>query len=171
MSQSKWVVGLLLGAGLALTGIVSAEPISKDAYKAENDRIDAQYKADKDACSAKSGNAKDVCIQRAKAKEKVAKADNLAAYKDTEKARYDARIAKAEADYAVASEKCDDLAGDQKTACVKEAKAAEARAKADAKSSHVASGPSRTASKPKVRSDDTAADKRERSTTATPGSR
>ena len=89
--------------------------------------------ADKEACDSKSGNAKDVCIERAKAKEKVAKADNLAAYKNTAKARQDARIARAEADYAVASEKCDDLQGDQKDACVKEAKAAEAKAKAEAR--------------------------------------
>lgn len=164
MSQSKWIIGLLAGAGLALTGAVAAAPISKDQYKAENDRIEAAYKADKDACAGKNGNAKDVCIQRAKAKEKVANAENLAAYKDTAKARQDARIAKAEADYSVATEKCDDLNGDQKDACVKEAKAAEARAMADAKATHVSS----QTSTPKTRGDDTAQDKRERTARSQP---
>ena len=167
MSQSKWIIGVLVGAGLALTGTAGAAPISKDAYKAENDRIETQLKADKDACSAKTGNAKDVCIERAKAKAKVAKAENVAAYKDTEQARHDARIAKAEADYSVAKEKCDDLTGDRKDACQKEAKAVEARAKADAKPTHVASAPTTTATrKPIHRHDDTAADKQERGTAA-----
>ena len=42
-------------------------------------------------------------------------------------------IAKAEADYRVAKEKCDDSAGNAKDVCLKEAKAAEAAAKAEAK--------------------------------------
>ena len=163
MSQSNWIIGVLAAAGLALTGAAAAAPISKDQYKAENARIEAAYKADKDACAGKNGNAKDVCIERAKAKEKVAKAENEAAYKDTEKARYDARIAKAEADYSVASEKCDDLSGNQKDACVKEAKAAEARAKADAKATHVSS-----ATGARQRADDTAQDKRERTARSQP---
>jgi hypothetical protein len=164
MIHSKLIIGLLAGAGLAFTGAAAAAPISKDAYNAENKRIEATYKVDKEACSSKSGNAKDVCIERAKAKEKVAKAENEAALKDTEQARIDARVAKAEADYAVASEKCDDLSGDRKDACVKEAKAVEARAKADAKAGHAmnTTTTTRTAAEPRLRHDDTAADKRER---------
>src|SRR5262245_36018149 len=135
--MSKLLISLLAGAGIAFAAGAGAAPITKEAYGAEKDRIEAAYKADKDACSKMSGNAKDVCVEEAKAKEKVAKADNEAAYKDTEPARYDARIARAEAAYAVAKEKCDDLSGNQKDVCVKEAKAAETKAKADAKVAHV----------------------------------
>lgn len=49
-------------------------------------------------------------------------------YKPTVKTHYDARIAKAEADYDVARERCDDLAGNKKDVCVKEAKAASGKA-------------------------------------------
>ena len=42
-------------------------------------------------------------------------------------------MAKAETTYAVAKERCDDLSGNPKDVCVKEAKAAEVKAKADAK--------------------------------------
>jgi hypothetical protein len=42
-------------------------------------------------------------------------------------------VAKAESAYAVAKEKCDDLAGNTKDVCVKEAKAVEVKALADAK--------------------------------------
>ena len=78
-------------------------------------------------------NAKDVYMADAKGKEKVAKAELEARYKPSEKACYAVSVANAEADYAVAKEECDDKAGNDKKVCVKEANAAEARAKADAK--------------------------------------
>ena len=68
----------------------------------------------------------------------VAKADAEAAYKGTPKAREDARIARAEATHGVAKERCDDLAGNAKDVCVKEADAALVKAKADAKVDRVA---------------------------------
>ena len=153
---------MLTCAGLACTGAAGAAPISKDAYKGANARIEAAYKADTDACAGLTANAKDICVEKAKAKEKVAKADNEAAYKNTRQAHYDAQIARAEADYAVAKERCDDLSGDKKDACVQEAKAAEAKAKADSKVAEVSGNANRVAAtKTEVR-DDLAADKRER---------
>jgi len=143
--MSKLLLSLFMCAGIAMAGAASAAPIAKDAYNAENKRIEDQYKADRDA--------KDVCTETAKGKEKVAKADNEAAYKDTEKARYDAKIARAEADYAVAKEKCDDLSGNQKDVCVKEAKAAETKLKADAKATHVAADTRKDAAEDKRTAD------------------
>jgi len=61
---------------------------------------------------------------RSQGKEKVAKAELEARYKPSEKNRYQARVAQADADYSVAKEKCDDKAGNEKDVCVKEAKAA-----------------------------------------------
>jgi hypothetical protein len=129
------MISLLAAAGIALAGGANAADtaMSRDAYKAEKDKIEAQYKADKDQCKSLSGNAKDVCQAEAKGHEKVAKADLEANYKHTDKARYDARVAKADADYDVAKEKCDDMSGNQKDVCVKQAKAAHTKAKADAK--------------------------------------
>ena len=95
----------------------------------------------------------DVCAETAKGKEKVAKAENEAAYKDTEKARYDAKVARAEADYAVAKEKCDDRKGNDKDVCVKEAKAAETKAKADAKATHVSADSRKDAAEDKRTAD------------------
>src|SRR5437762_10395059 len=131
--MSKLLLSLFVCVGIALGVGASAAPVAKDAYNAENKRIEDQYKGDRDACKSMTGNQKDICIETAKGKEKVAKADNEAAYKDTEKARYDARVARAEADYAVAKEKCDDRSGNDKDLCVKEAKAAETKLKADAR--------------------------------------
>ena len=107
--------------------------MSKADYKAGKDRISATYKSDKAACDSLSGNAKDVCVEEAKAKEKVAKAELEYSY--TGKASDQNKLAKAKAEgaYAVAKEKCDDKAGNDKDVCVKEAKAAETQALADAK--------------------------------------
>jgi hypothetical protein len=113
-------------------------PISKEAYDSAVRNAEAQYKMNKDACDARAGNAKDICVAEAKGKEKVAKADAEAAYRNTPKAREDARIARAEATHDVAKEKCDDLSGNAKDVCVKEADAALTKVKADARVERVA---------------------------------
>lgn len=125
------VIALAIGFGYSASGM--AEGISKNAYKANKDKISAEYKMDKSGCASLSGNASDICIAEAKGKEDVARAELQASYKPSRKTRYEARVARAEADYAVAMEKCDDKGGNVKDVCVKEAKAAETAAKADAK--------------------------------------
>ena len=146
--MSKLMISLLAAAGIAFAGAANAAgsgTMSRDAYKADKDRIEAQYKADKAHCATLTGNAKDVCKAEAKGKEKVAKADLEAEYKNSDKARYDARVAKADAAYDVAKEKCDDLSGNQKDVCVKQAKATHTKAKADAKVAEVDSKATRVA--------------------------
>jgi hypothetical protein len=108
-------------------------PMSKDSYTTAKKNADAQYKIDNDACSSLSGNAKDICAAAAKGKDIIAKAEAEAAYENTPKARESARVAHAQASYDVAIEKCDDLAGNPKDVCVKEAQAQLVKGKADAK--------------------------------------
>jgi hypothetical protein len=147
--MSKLIIGSLIAAGLGLVGCAMqrdtsmtsaapAAPISKEAYDSAIRNAEAQYRTNKDACDTRTGNAKDICLAEARGKEKVAKADAEAAYKNTPKAREDARAARAEATYDVAKEKCDDLSGNAKDVCVKEADAALTKAKADAKVERVA---------------------------------
>lgn len=140
--MSKLITALLLSAGLGLAVPASAQmvgprnadtPMSKDVYNSAKASADAQYKVDKDACSSMSGNANDVCVADAKGKENIAKAEAEAAYERTPKAREAARVAHAQANYDVAIEKCDDLAGNVKDVCVKEAKARLVKGKSDAK--------------------------------------
>jgi hypothetical protein len=126
------VTALSMAIGLVFSAGVMAQAITKDAYKAGEARIAAEYTADKAKCKMLSGNAKDICFAEAKGKERVADADLEASYEPTAKHRYDVLIAKAKADYAIADEKCDDQTGNNKDVCVKEAKAAETRVRADA---------------------------------------
>lgn len=113
-------------------GALAAQSLSKEEYKAGKDRIAAEYKSAMAGCRPLTANEKDVCIAEAKGRQKVAQAELEASNWPGDKTRRAVRIAKAEADYAVAKEKCDDKAGGDKKACLKEAKAAQARAKADA---------------------------------------
>lgn len=117
---------------LALSTGAIAQSLSKDDYKAGKDKIVTEYKSSNAACGSLSGNAKDICVVEAKSKEKVATAELEASYKPSAKASQKVIIAKAEADYAVAKQKCEDKSANDKKACVKEAKAAETLAKAQA---------------------------------------
>jgi hypothetical protein len=119
--------------GLAVPTLALGAAMTASEYSATKDRASADYKAAKAECDRLSGNPKGVCIAEAKAAEKKTKADAEANYKNTDKAGLDARIAIAEADYDVAKAKCAARTGNDKDVCIKEAKAAETKAIADAK--------------------------------------
>jgi hypothetical protein len=123
---------LAMAALLALP-LANAATMSKDDYKAGKDTIAATYKADKAACESQSGNAKDICMEEAKGKEKVAKAELEYGHSGKPKDQKAIGVAKADAAYAVAKEKCDDLSGNAKDVCVTQAKAQHTRGLADAK--------------------------------------
>ena len=167
--MSRLMIALFAAAGLGVAGTAAAQmsapmtaPISKVTYTQAVKDADAQYRIDKDACASFSGNAKDICLAEAKGKASVVKAEALAAYKHTPKARENARIAHAEANYNVAIEKCDDLAGNRKDVCVKEAKAELVKGKANAKVDRVAADTNKEAATQQAEArKDASADKRE----------
>jgi hypothetical protein len=147
MSKSQILFTLTTLVGLGLAGAAGAQtysanaaaaPLSEDGYKTAKKDADAQYGIDKGGCTSLSANAKDICHAQAKGRFEIAKADAEVAYKNTAKHREQARVARAEAAYHVAVEKCDDLAGNPKDVCVKEAKAALVAGKSEAKVDRVA---------------------------------
>lgn len=125
--------GITMAACLLLGTHAIAQTMSATDFKASEARIKAEYKTDKSACDAASGNAKDICVAQAKGKQEVASAELNNSYKPTQKNQYKLSVAAAEATYDVAKQKCDDLSGNPKDVCIKEAKAALTTAKADAK--------------------------------------
>jgi len=175
--MSKLLIALFVSVGLTLAGCATAQrdapmaaakpmapaaPISKDAYDVVVKNAETQYKMDKDACSSRSGNAKDICLAEATGKEKIAKADAEVAYNNTPKAREDARVTRADATFNVAKEKCDDLSGNPKDVCVKEANAALVNAKADARVDRVVADTRKdAAAKQADASNEASAEKRE----------
>lgn len=124
---------LSLAMGLSISASLMAQGLPKAEYKAGQQMVADDYQAANVKCDAMSGNAKDVCVVDAKAGRRVAKANLEANYLPTERNHYKARLAKAEGDYDMAKERCNEKAGNAKDVCVKEAKALEVTAKADAK--------------------------------------
>jgi len=94
----------------------------KDANKVAVAKAEAAYAVARELCDDKGANAKDLCVTEAKAARTKALADATLDKKIVAASR-DAVDDKREADYKVATEKCDSLAGDAKSACVSEVKA------------------------------------------------
>lgn len=139
--MNRTTISVLAAAGMSLASFAHAEsgmpaatapPISKESYAAAKANSDAQYKIDEAACASLSGNTKDICTVTAKAQQNVSNAEAEAAYENTPKHREAARLARADAHYDIAVERCDDLAGNGKAVCEAQAKAALVSAKADA---------------------------------------
>jgi len=135
---------LAVAATLGFPGIGYAA-LSKDEKKAEQDRISSAYKAASANCKDMKGNSKDICMAEAKGAQKVAKAELEAKDKGTAKEQANVRIARAEAEHDVAKEKCDDLKGNDKDVCNKDAKAALTRARNEAKVSKEAAAANKDA--------------------------
>ena len=123
----------LLTLAMSCTFATSAMALTKAEYKAENTRISSEYKVNKEKCGALKANAKDICSSEAKGIEKVAKAEAEANYEPSARHTEKVAMVKADTTYDTAKEKCDDLAGNAKDVCVKDAKAAHVRMKEDAK--------------------------------------
>lgn len=133
MNTTFTLKATLVAAAMLALPLAQAANLGKADYDAGKTRIEASYKSDKVACDALTSNAKDICIEEAKAKEKIARAE--LEYSHTAKPADQAKlmVVKAEAAYAVAKERCDDMAGNAKDICVEQAKATETKALADAR--------------------------------------
>jgi hypothetical protein len=116
------VVTVALGVATAGLAAGAEAALSKDAYRAGKDRIEAQAKTQRKACDRFKGNTKDVCLTRAKGWQKVAKAELEAQYKPSPEAEKMAKFARADADYDVARQRCEALKGRTHDTCLGQAR-------------------------------------------------
>lgn len=123
----------LIALALLALPLAQAATMSKADYQAARARIESDHKADRAACNSLAANAKDICVHEATAKEKVARAELEARYSGKADDQRKLLVVRAETAYAVAKERCDDQAGNAKDVCVKEARAVETKALAEAK--------------------------------------
>ena len=114
-------IALCLSFGVA----AHAENMSKAEFKSAKEKVESEYKAALVPCDALSGNPKKICVTEAKGNKKVALANLDASNEPSAKAQNKASDAKAEAAYDLAHQKCQDMAGNAKDVCIKEAKAAD----------------------------------------------
>ena len=128
-NTSIWIKAVACGY-LAATALGAS---AASAEKTEKSRITAEYKMDVEKCNSLSGNPKDVCKAEAKATEDKAEAKLKSDAKPSAKASRAMQEEYAEADYKVATAKCDGLTGNDKDVCKKEAKAAKVTAMENSK--------------------------------------
>jgi hypothetical protein len=94
---------------------------AKDQSKVLVAKAESAYAVAKEKCDDQTGNNKDVCVKTAKAVEVKALADAKMG-KEINEAQTDAAQSKRDADYKLAAEKCESLAGDAKSNCMTAAK-------------------------------------------------
>ena len=105
------ITALSAAIGLAMSASAMGASLSKRVEVLPTKNLGPAHR-DLATCEALAGNRKNVCIAETNGRQNVpAKASSDFDYGDSDKHRHDVRIAKADAAYAIANEKCDDLAG------------------------------------------------------------
>ena len=151
------LTALSAAIALAMSASAMGDGISEAQYRSAGQSISARHISDQTTCEALAGNRKDVCNAEAIGRANVAKAELELSYGDSDKHRYDVRIAKADAAYTIANEKCDDLAGNAQDVCRKEAQSAQVAAKAEAERAQTTAAANATASEATTAADKQAA--------------
>jgi hypothetical protein len=123
----------LAAAALCCAGAACAAAMSKETYEAQQVRVEADYDAAQARCKALAGNGRDVCRQQARGERDIAQAALALQYQPTADNDEKLRIARAEAAYAVARQRCKTLDGSGRDICNKDARAVLAAARAEAK--------------------------------------
>lgn len=111
--SKRMVVGCAIALAVGAAGAAGpakavhpVAPMTKDAYKAAQQRIEQQGKAERKACDRLKANAKDVCVAQARGREDLAKARLEAQYKPSPEAEKLAKFTAADAGYDVAKARC-----------------------------------------------------------------
>lgn len=123
-TRKKYLVGLALVVGAGAAGVVysGGTGMNKDAFKAAQQRIEAEAQVQREACGRFKGSAKDLCEVQAKGSQKVAKAQLQAQYKPGPEAEKLVKFAQADADFELAKQRCQPLKDSARDRCVARAK-------------------------------------------------
>ena len=109
-------------APMASAPATATGPMTRTAYRAALDRASSDYNRKRAGCRSLKGNERTVCVAEAKAESTKAQSAAEAAFRNTPRARMDARVAAANADYSVAKARCNERSGSERRACLKTAK-------------------------------------------------
>ncbi|HEY8358458.1 MAG TPA: hypothetical protein VIL30_13455 [Ramlibacter sp.] len=127
-----WLAAFLCCAAGAQTGNANGT-MSKEAYRAQQQRIEAEYDATQARCKPLDRTARNVCNEKARGARDISAAELQMQFKPTPDNDEKVRMAKAEAVYAVSLEQCKSMEGNAREVCRKDAKAVFAGARAEAK--------------------------------------
>jgi len=113
---------IILASSFFFNAGVMAEPMSRELFTSQKKNIETEYKSAMAKCDSFAEDVNETCVTEAKNKKYVGNAELKFNYKPSAKNRFGLRIAKANADYSVATEKCNDKVGNAKADCAKKAR-------------------------------------------------
>jgi hypothetical protein len=131
--MKRIVINSLLYLSVALSGAATAAGDENlQQYRESLAGARSTFNADMAHCKALQADERDMCRAQAKAVHKKANAEAIAHQRNTAQARVDARIATADADYDLARAGCKATRGNERDACLQQAKAQRVAATTDA---------------------------------------
>ncbi|MEJ5128540.1 hypothetical protein WH367_21035 [Comamonas sp. MYb21] len=151
MLSKRATTPVLSAAAVALAGLciaATAYAMSDEEIRAETERIAAQYSTAMAHCQTLQGHDRDICTEDAKGSQRVAQAERDAKLLGDAGHSYQVRVARAEVDYRVAKERCNEMRGDAVGVCKKDAEAAYRKAQQDAQVKRVEAPPATSTDQP-----------------------
>ena len=128
----------LLVAACTFAGGTHAESLAAKERRLDHEKAHAAYRLEWSSCKKLQGNARDICKVQAKGNFDIAKADIEVKYKPSPANEDGAKLARAEAAWRLASEKCDDMSGNARDVCKADAKATWVAARSETRLSRAA---------------------------------
>jgi hypothetical protein len=107
--------------GLYVVTVAADDAVAEATHEARIERAEADHKVAIATCDPLTGNAKDICEARADLVLVTAKSNAKAKHEGTAEAHAEARQDIADAELALARQKCDEATGNAQDVCVKEA--------------------------------------------------
>ncbi|HUL63076.1 MAG TPA: hypothetical protein VLW55_00540 [Burkholderiaceae bacterium] len=116
------LIAFVLGAASCASALAGAPGISLAEYLATKRQLSTELQAAKVACGAETSSRREICMADATGRDWVAKADLEVAYRSNARSRADARLARVDASFWLARERCDELAQQDGLVCMQQAK-------------------------------------------------
>lgn len=129
--RSLRIAALPLVLTLALCTGAAAQGMSPGEYRAARKTVESDFTTARTGCEPMLANVKDLCFADVRGREAVALAELQAEYQPSARASHDVRLAKAEAAFALARERCDDQPSAKQRSCILDAGTARAAARSD----------------------------------------
>ncbi len=128
---------LFSAAAFGISSHVDSKPslMSRSDYSVGKQEIESESRQAVSRCRSMEGSGRELCKARARAEERVKKADLAARYFGTVAAAEDARLARVRAGYDVAKVQCGALDSDARSQCLVDARSDKARSLAEARPS------------------------------------
>ena len=130
--RSAALAALAAAIGLASSACALAQPMSRAEYEVARRTVESDFRTARVGCEPMRANVRDICIADVTGREGIRLAELEALYQPGPGTLEGVRNAKAQAQLALARERCDDRGPNARESCLQGAEAASVAARADA---------------------------------------